>query len=51
MLNGNALVLLRMAREIVERDDFASRDINGDGSAIGWTPTAKTMPTNTSIAS
>ena len=50
MLNGSALVLLRIANASVERDDVASPDISGDGSAIGWTPTASTTPTKTSRA-
>ena len=50
MLNGSARVLLRSANDSVDRDDVASSDINGDGSAIGCTPTASTMPTNTSSA-
>ena len=50
MLSGSALVLLRIASDSVERDDVASRDISGDGSAMGWTPTASTMPTKTSSA-
>ena len=50
LLSGRARVLLRIASEIVERDEVASRDINGEGLAIGWTPTASTMPTNTSSA-
>ena len=44
------VVLLRMASDSDDRDELANPDINGDGSAIGCTPTASTMPTKTSIA-
>ena len=50
LLNGSARVLLRTASDSVERDEVASRDISGEGLAMGCTPTASTMPTSTSIA-
>src|SRR3954452_19186335 len=50
LLNGRARVLLRSASDSDDRDELATPDINGDGLLMGWTPTARTMPTNTSIA-
>ncbi len=49
VLSGSARVLLRSANR-TSSATVASCDISGDGSPIGWTPTARTMPTKTSIA-
>ena len=46
-LSGTARVLLRSASP---RPVSASGDINGDGSSMGWTPTASTTPATTSNA-
>ena len=46
-LSGSARVLLRRARPSAESRSGA---MSGDGSSIGWTPTASTMPATTSQA-